>query len=546
MTEESAVNKKKLNIAGVIKLKYIRRVLFAVNAVFLIPVFVLALFNTPSADDFSMAFEVHEAYIQTGNVLFALLKGVYMGIWYYMNWTGYFFSDMLTALCPAVFSEKFYFLGTWAVLCVSILGIWYFFRQLFANVLRLTNDLAGCITGVTLFALIQCMPEGGARNESFFWYSGAINYMFMFGLGLMWLGLLLREACIQQNKPYRIQILALLGFLLGGANYMTALSLGILSFIVLLITCIHVYMERQTLEKQIELRKNGFIEICDRLSAVSKIWLPALLQLIGLFLAIIAPGNRNRETGGEFSPIKSVFMALYFTMDNMLGKWLSWQVICCLVLLVPFLWKAAGRIKRFYGFGHPALFVTFCFLLSAANITPPVYATGNIEAGRIMGIFYMQSMVLLVLSIGYICGWIRVVIKPGKLMSYEDIGIRKPADLLFDGYLGKDASKVFVTVAIVTAIASAMAIRVNTGIYMGTSAAYSIYKGYASTYHREATERTSILKDKNIHAAELKEFSVKPSLLYFSDITEDKDDWLNKAVADYYHKRSVVLIKNKK
>lgn len=36
---------------------------------------------------------------------------------------------------------------------------------------------------------------------------------------------------------------------------------------------------------------------------------------------------------------------------------------------------------------------------------------------------------------------------------------------------------------------------------------------------------------------------MQPQLLFFSDVTTDTSDWVNKAVAEYYNKDSVVLKK---
>ena len=38
-----------------------------------------------------------------------------------------------------------------------------------------------------------------------------------------------------------------------------------------------------------------------------------------------------------------------------------------------------------------------------------------------------------------------------------------------------------------------------------------------------------------------KPYSARPAMLVFFDITKDKEDWINKAMARYYHKNTVVL-----
>ena len=523
-----------------IKVKNLRIILFLINVIAIIPILVVSFYNVPSADDFSMTFRVHEAYISRG-FFSAIAKSAYMGVWYYLNWTGVYFSDALTALAPHVFGEHLYFLGTWIVLLMFTVGICYFLRQLLYGVLRVEKHLSGCITSVIYFILIQCMPEGLARVESLFWYSGAINYLFMFGLGLLWLGFLLKIADAEVYKGYSIVLLSILGFLLGGANYMTSLSLGIISVCILFISFISSVSENAPLEKQIEYRKHVIIRIAQRLGALKRVVAPSVCLLIGFILAVIAPGNAQRSSGAAYGPVKAVLMAIYYTFDAMLGKWLTWPVMVLIAFLVPFLWKATGRIKRFYGFEHPVLFIAFGFLLTAASITPPIYATGSIEAGRIQALFYMQGMLLFILMIGYMCGWIRYVIKPAKLVDTDALTKRKPSDLLADGFLGEHASKVIIFVGGAFIVASVLALKPEPLLYTGTAAAMDIAGGDAAIYRREFDERLVALKDDNAKTAELLPYSVHPTVLFFSDITDDEKDWLNEAMAKYYHKDRVVL-----
>ena len=220
-----------------IKLKALRIVLFLLNVITVLPILVLAFFNVPSADDFSMAFEVHEAFA-AGGIFHAIIKAVYMGIWYYFNWTGVFFSNTLTALAPSVFDEHFYFAGTFMVLFMIAIGLWCFLRQLLYGILRVEEHLTGCITNVIFLLLIQCLPTGAARVEGLYWYSGAVNYLFMFGAALLWLGIILKLVMGTSVKGYLVPVLSVMGFLLGGANYMTSLSLAIISVCILIVSAV--------------------------------------------------------------------------------------------------------------------------------------------------------------------------------------------------------------------------------------------------------------------------------------------------------------------
>ena len=500
-------------------LRNLRIILGLFNIIAVIPLFILALYNVPSADDFTMAFEVHEAYLNTGSILSAVVEAVRMGVWYYMNWTGYFFSDALTALAPSVFDEGLYFLGSFIVLGMITFGIIFFTKQMLVDVLGVEKNLAGCITSVIYFLLIQCIPESSARCESFYWYSGAINYMFMLGLGLVWLGGILKHSKTDGIKIYQVILLSILGFLLGGANYMTALSLAIISLCIIYISGYSFFYQRSNSDKASSNRL-ALTNICLKLQIVKRVFIPSCFMLLGFITSVVAPGNSNRSSASAFGPLKAVLISIYYTLEYMLGEWITFPVICLLLILCLLMWKAAGSVVKHYDFGHPVLFSVFCILLAAANITPPVYVTGNIVAGRIMGIFYVQSMLILVLMLGYICGWLRRVMEAEK--AEPGLGV------------------ILVFLA-AFAIESLLFIKVNPDTFTGTAAISDLASNEAAIYKQEFENRLVVLKDDSQKDVVLEPFSVRPSLLYFSDITKDKEDWLNKGIADYYHKDSVIL-----
>ena len=70
----------------------------------------MGLYDFPSADDFSMAREPHLYFAATGNFFGTIVEAFKKAIWIYYNYEGYYFSALLTCLCPAVFGEQFYFL----------------------------------------------------------------------------------------------------------------------------------------------------------------------------------------------------------------------------------------------------------------------------------------------------------------------------------------------------------------------------------------------------------------------------------------------------
>ena len=472
----------------------------------IIPMIILGFYNFPSADDFSMALETHQKFMQTGNVFAALGYGLYMGYWYYMNWTGYFFSAALTALCPGIFTEGLYVLTTMIMLGSLTLGVFFFFDACIVKKLGLSKYFSRSISVLSLLLMIQSMPMGGPRNEAFYWYSGSINYCFMFGLGLFWTGLMIR---LFDKKSNALLVGAgILGFLLGGANYMTALSLAVMSA---------AFVVMDVLERRKDSSKEK-----------SFIWIPALCNILGLVVSAAAPGNKVRgEMLSSMNPVVAIIRSVYHVFDVCIDQWMRWEVIV-LLAAVAVICFTAGRFLKLQ-FRHPFLFSTFCFLMVAVNIVPPLYAIGSFEAGRMISVIWMQFVLMMVLIVMYVSMWL------SQLLAKENSGR--------EDTLGKNAAAGLLSLLAVLVVGSLLCVYVDRDYFTSTSAIADLVNGDAAIYAAENRERLQVLKDPAVTDAQLKQHSVKPALLYFSDISEDQEDWVNKAVAEYYEKTSVKLVK---
>ena len=113
----------------------------------------------------------------------------------------------------------------------------------------------------------------------------------------------------------------------------------------------------------------------------SHIWIPLVINLIGFSFSCFGPGNSNRfaETT-QMSPVKAVFVSLYNTFDMLFNDMTRWEVLVILIMLIPVSWKMAGKLQ--VRFEHPILFTLFAFLLVSSNMTPPIFATANIDGEK--------------------------------------------------------------------------------------------------------------------------------------------------------------------
>lgn len=501
MANSTASDKKCINVRN------FSTALVALYVLCLLPMLILGFFNFPAADDLSMAQEVHDKFLSSGNVFAALGYGIYMGFWYYMNWTGYYFSAALTAMCPSAFSEGLYVLTVFIILGMLTAGVFVFFDALLAKKLGVSGYYSRIASVLTLFMMIENMPKGAPRNEAFYWYSGSINYCFMFGLGLLWLGIIIRLTL----KPGRALFIVscILGFLLGGANYMTALSLAVMSFMFI----------AALIMKRLD-------------SSTRLIWLPCLLNIIGLVLSMTAPGNSVREQQlSSINPIVAIFRSVFHVFDLCIGSWSGFAVIIILAMAAVFAFGAAGSVK--IKLSHPVLFSAFCFLMAAANIVPPLYATGNFSAGRMESIVWTQFVLMMMLIVMYVSVWLRQNVLKDAAVAVTETD---------ENVIGETAGRAVLTLAAVLMIGLVLSVYVDRGYLTSTSAITDLVSGDAAVYARENKERLAILKDTSVTDAELKEHSVHPELLFFSDVTKDPNEWINTATAEYYGKSSVRLV----
>ncbi len=519
-----------------LSLKALSRLLTTAYLAVLAPMLILSLYSYPAADDFGMGREAHLAFEATGSFFAALGKAFYMAYYYYFNWIGYYSSSFFAAAGPGVFSERLYPLGALFVIGLLHLGVWYLLKVILKDLLKLDRYAVRCITVVTLFLMIQCMPAGAPRQEAFYWYSGSSNYTLMFAIPLLLPALMisfyLEERAAQRRVKYILCLV--LAAISGGANYMTALSMAVVmgTFIlcVLLAGALKAF-EGENAETGARLRM-----LC----------IPAVLMLLGLVVSCLAPGNRVRAQGevGSMSAIKAVLISLHYTLSVCVDEWTGWAVILLLAALWPVWVFAVRRSSVLCGRKYyiPAWIVLLFFYgLASANITPALFAQGNIDAGRIRGLFWMQYALLLVLAEGYIAARIMGKGQAPFEADTGDAGDAKGAgDSFKDTCLSEGSSRAVAGILAAFIILSGLTIMPQTDYFTSAEAVRELASGEAKAFLEESLEREKILKDDSAADAVLPSYRTKPPLLFFGDVAQDPGDWVNYTVQRYYHKNSVV------
>lgn len=476
----------------------------------LIPLFILAGCNFPAADDYSMDVETHAAYAASHSVFAALKAAVLKAMDLYQRWQGNFTGVFMMSLSPAVYDESLYRFGILIVVGLLSTGVLILFAVLMRKVLGTRSPLMWCAAFAALFICVQCLPEGQPRVQGLFWYNGSIYYIGLYGVALIYVSLMLL-AVSGHGSALKTAAAALLGFLLGGSNYMSVLCLIIISLLLSAALLFHDFGKAGS--KRIE-------------GKTVQVLVPTVLLLTGFVVSAIAPGNRLRgDVVSGYSPVKAVFLSFYYTLNQIFDHWMIWPAAVIILMLLPVFWALAKETD--YDFAHPFIAACLAFGLAAANITAPLYATGGIDAGRISALFWMQTMILTILLEGYLTGWVYRQLGRGTAQT----GARfRSAALQFTAILGS-----------LLLFGSALSILANPDYYTVTAALKDLRNGTAAAYAAEHEERMRILTDPQIRDAVLAPYEAQPTLLYYSDVTDDPEDWTNVALASFYEKDSVVL-----
>lgn len=472
----------------------------------LIPLVWIGFYNYPSADDYSNGSWAHVTWMATHNVFATLWSAFQKGLSDWLHWVGYFTCGMLTALPPSAFGEKFYPAVTLIILSALTLSMIYLFKSIFVRWLHCDKYLSLSITMIALFVMVQClMPE--FRVEAFYWYSGAVNYTFIFSLGNFFYGNLIRLALEKDKKKKQRRTIgtALLGFFVGGGNQMLMLNIAVVLLFVMGV---------------ISYQKKWKDAGC---------FIPSFAGFyLGMLLNIVAPGNFVRaQVSQGMNPIKAILISLHYGMERCVSLWTQWPVLLCFIVIAFLAWIMTANSR--FEYSSPLLVVFLSYCLTSAMMTPPLFVKANVEAGRMQAITFFVYITFAVISIVYVVGWCRKKFDGYVNRNMEDTVSFSPNFKWFLAFM-----------AGVMIWGSGLAIIPSPHYYTFSSALTDICNGNAKLYHDTLVERTELYYSSKEKIVEVESLPVEPQLLFFSDISTDVNDWENQGVARYLGIEGVV------
>ena len=464
----------------------------------LIPIFLLARYDYPSADDYGFSANNHIAWMQNHSVI-QVLKGAgetTIEIWH--RWQGTFSTIFLMSLQPGIWGM--YSLVPWIMIGAMTFSTLFFFYVVFRKCIQVRPAIFLSISMIYLIFALECMID---KTQGFFWFNGAAHYMIPHSVALCLLTVLILMMMEEKKTLRRMVSACFLAAFTGGANYITALIT-----LILFVSAIALLLFMKQKQKW-------------RL-----LILPFLFFLAAFLLNALAPGNAVRQTEMAVGPgaIKSILLSFYFCVEYMVDTWINWTYFLFVFALLPFLWEAVKAYGKRFSYPVPLLVFAYSYCVLSAMFTPSLFAGGGAGGGRIYNIMFLDFMILTIFNIFYFMGWL-----------YRKLGF---AEHVSGCCLEKTDVKWYLfTVLCLGIFIGAMYTKVNPDYFTSTSAVYSLMTKEARDYGRETAGRDDLLKqavEGDTADITIPRLSIHPYLLFNNDIEEDARAYSNTVMARYY------------
>ncbi len=464
----------------------------------LIPVFVIGIYDHPSADDFGYSIKMHELLMSHHAGLIDVLKCAWDTSAHYMNtWQGLYSSAFLLSMQPAVFGEKYYVLTVFIIAASCFTGLLAITTAIKRYILHSDEKGAFFVSLLLLFYMIQGMP---VPVEGLYWYNGAVNYLFFWGIMLFYIALLLRYR--DSGKAYfSLLVAAVLGFLLSGGNHITAF-LGILVSVILVIEAF--------------VRKKGYLLI-----------IPTVAGIAGFIFNVTSPGTaiRAAQDGTKSSVIKTVIRCGYeAAIAN--SKYMTFSLLLACFIGVPVMLKIVKKMESsdIFSIKNFLIICVFDYVIISAMYCVPYYAMGVFGEGRVEDTIYVTYSLLFFYTFMFAVGIFEKKVSVSERLKFLSEGIYKavlPALML--------------SAVCYIAIAGNALKDYSTGVHALTE----IADGSAKRYHEQNMDRLNKYNDPSEETIIVDNFTEKPILLYFRDMSTKAEEWPNTVMEKYFGKESI-------
>lgn len=475
----------------------------------LIPLLWLGKYNVMCIDDYDYGRRVHDVFLATGSFGASVQEAWRQNMDFYRDWQGTYVSCFLMAMCPM----NFHYQMAWVVPCLMIgmfaSSSFVLGRHILVRWLGCEKTGSAFAMALLLFAFYQVME---APFEGIYWYNGATHYVLMQSVWFFLLTLISGSLWAEnKGRSYAYCAAAVVcSVIVGGGNLVTGLQAEILmAFLV------------------------GYAFWKNR-NKIIYVIIPFLTGSAGFLVNILAPGNARRaglDVDEGYGAVKAVILSFYH-MAVFAIRWTPVFVIIVWLALLPLLWKMAKASKQ--DFSHPVWVTAGAYCVLSAMFTPTLYAVGMAGLSRVDNIIQMTYYLAALLVTTYWLGY----------FSHGTDAAKDGAAQAFGVFLERAGKRMSVVCLLLLMAVWVLTADKNT--YTSISALRSLTKGEAEIFYEEAMERYALYTDKDLEEVTVAPYSAKPHLFSFDDLSENPGNWLNLAVANYYHKSSVRLADGQK
>ncbi|WP_121971238.1 DUF6056 family protein [Leptolyngbya sp. BC1307] len=458
-------------------------IILSILLIAVLPYIFLAFFTVPAADDFLQA---HES-LERG--LFGYVE------WRYMSWNGRYAADFLVALYNLIghklsesFITNFYFLSSLLFMFSYALASFIFIVILFGR----RSLRTGLI--FALMALLYSLSNSEVRS-TFFWLSGGIAYTLANSFFIILVALFVRFFKIFRQRKTLLASLVLIPIINGlSETSMVACTAFVLSLIFLESLFLTGFRGRLVLNK---------IALC-------------ICTIFSALLVYMAPGNANRMSADgqlEISYIKVICETMVFASLKIFHLINPFWIV--LVLITMFLSQqlVSTETKKVFK-ASKFLWIVLASLVLAfyASYFVRFYSSGSSGPLRADSTSY-TIFFLITVFIGFFVGTSFDWLKPFPKWTYNKLLL------------------LFITSFSLFSFAA------NYSLY-SLAHDFRLLKDHYTYYQEIYPELIQAVPDAEIELPPEPRVKVLRWKCY---LTDDKNYWVNQAVADYFRLESVIV-----
>lgn len=454
----------------------------------MLPIVITAFYSVPVFDDYTFGRDAHRAVSEGESFWIGVFHSCER---FYNTWQGFYTSNLYASMQPYNVNVDYYFISNLTVIGLIIISFICFFKVILRDYLKMERADYIIIATLLLITFVEFMPS---LAEGIYWMDGSLA-LAINCLQILAFACVIKYELTKEKKYSMLATILILG--ISGS--------GVLSFVTLfMVLCSAIYF-----------------------SSIKKIKAPKLmiflfvLYAIGMTIAILAPGNqvRKAEVVG-LGLIQSIALAIYYAIVY-LGKWLSLSVLAVLGVIswIVFPYVQKSKMK----FDCPVQFSVMCFGIYSARMSVQFYAAGYLGAPRQMNQYYLGFLICIVLWAIYMTGW----------LSKQHFSLHIEM---------KKKKKFFL--ALVCCFSMFVIGCFGYGLENMASGctALGLIRGRTQQYNLEMRRRIVMYEDDELRDIEVEPLSYYPKFFMRESVSENKDDWANRAIAAYYNKNSVQLV----